>query len=395
LEPQTGGGFLTYIPWFIAALLTGSFFLAINIIWNKFNQSVFALFISFFWVGLVYLANLFQYPLTFAATLSFSNFWFINAFSGLGFYGLEFLIALSACIPIILLNTSQTLSMITILILFIASAVPLISKQSSEKNLRIAAVQPSIEHSDYLAASWSLYERKKIEEKVDSLTMQGLSSRPDIVLWPEGANGLDNFNIPRRLSQLFRFRNNGHSELLLTGYEYENGLKFNSAVLVTTDGSIQAARKSRPAPIAEANLMKGSPTILRSTHGNLGIVICFDSLFNEYFNDLTQMNSDFFLIVTDDSSLARTNLPYVHGAYAVLFSAIYKKPVIFANNNGVSFSTTSRGGILKIDYSGELPQVYDWIITSNIKSPGWLVLHQYFYLAFLALLLLGLVRRPL
>lgn len=396
LGASNWGALLTCVPWFIAAALTGLFFLAINISWSRLPKSAFALFISLAWLGLVYLANLLQYPLTFSATLAFSNPWFIHTFSSLGFYGLELLIILCSCMPIIFFNADHMISTITTLILFFTSSLPLTNKQPDEKIITIAAIQPSIEHSSFLATSWSLHERKEIEDKVDALTIRGLAIKPDIVVWPEGANGLDNFNIPRRISQTHQFRSSGRSELLLTGYEYdEDNNKFNSAVLISPNGQSQSARKTQLAPIAESNLRKGSPAVLHSSHGNLGIAICFDALFNAHFEALTKMKSDFFFIVTDDSSLARTNLPYIHASYVILFSAIYKKPAVFVNNNGVSFATGSRGEILDIDYSGRLPQVYSWRIASNIESPGWLALHQYVYFAILALLVVGLTRKHL
>lgn len=202
------------------------------------------------------------------------------------------------------------------------------------KTVNVHAIQGNVSKADYQSAQWSIHARRKIESRFDDLTHVALLNGPSLIVWPEGGNNLYNLKLPRRKVAFQGYLDSQH-ELIFTGKDIgASGERYNSAHFVTAKGEVQSANKSFIVPFAESGLEPGKPTVFHTDYGNVGIAICFDSLFREHYSSLVQKGAQWVFVTSDDSSFGTAYMADWHLAYSVLRSIEIGRPLLFLSNAG-------------------------------------------------------------
>ncbi|AUA68710.1 nitrilase-related carbon-nitrogen hydrolase [Pseudomonas aeruginosa] len=387
------GIWFAVIAWLVSCILIGLYFYFVRLVALNVRPQLGCVIIPVGWVVLVYCSNFYGYPLAIMPALVISNNDLVRFISAAGFYLGEFLVAFYLFSFVIYFSIARVAGVYIFLIVMLVNLVFPIRVPSAVDVRNIAVVQPAIRYERYIEAGRSLYQRKEIESAVDRLTYSAILTGADMVVWPESANGLANINLPHRLSILEGLIAKGNSELIVTGMEYgPDNKKFNSAFLFAS-GRMQRTRKSITAPVAESNLRGGEAVVFDSRIGKVGVAICFEGLFDSHYRNLVNGGADLLFVLTDDSSLAFSSLPEIHAAYAVLYSMIYGRPLLFSSNRTVSFVTDNRGRTTYQDSRGNVPRVNLWKMSSAKFDRDLLVTNQMgLLLFFIGVVLVGIRR---
>ena len=198
---------------------------------------------------------------------------------------------------------------------------------------RITGVQPNVHWSAYAASSWSLERRSSVEARLDALTRQAVA-RGGTIVWPENGNGLPNAQLERRVAAFRQLLVSGDADLLASGRELHDGVEYLSVFHFTRSGPVGRARKARLVPFAERGLTPGSPTVLETRAGPVGIAVCFDVLFAAHVRALVDGGAELLVVTTDDTSFGETSIPRRHLAHAVLRAAEVGRSLAFVSNEG-------------------------------------------------------------
>lgn len=174
----------------------------------------------------------------------------------------------------------------------------------------------------------------------------------DIIIWPETVlNSSDkvNLEIIKTLSSKL-----GSGQLFISGAtrsDNEEGY-FNSVFITSSSAIINIYDKIILFPYSEesfsglsAGKFLNAPEkfipgkrqrIINTIHGNIGITICFESIYPYFNNVLKRGNADFIINISNDSWFGTTSEPYIH-LYSNIARAIeLRLPVIRSTNNGIS-----------------------------------------------------------
>jgi|TARA_B110000902_G_scaffold267006_1_gene357504 apolipoprotein N-acyltransferase len=331
------------------------------------------------WVISVVMGHeIFGIPLAISPLLSFSA---PSLLSIVGFYGNEFVITfVNSCIFWLLLSRSKLAAALLFSLCVLSVYLFLIVDKLDEKTrvVAIKGIQPSISQSELAKSAWSLYERNKQKESLINMTNYALSSKTEgLVLWPEGAIKTPIFGLKENSQQLGFMTEKSRLDLIATGHEFNSeGKKMNTATLFSNGKLVDIGAKTLLAPIVESELVSGQVHVFQTVVGKVGLVICFEALFESHYRRLIQQDVDFIVVLTDDSSLGNTYLAHTHAAYVIAFGMAHKIPIVFLNNNGISFALNPLNLDLVIDNLGNTPRIYEWDIyisdTNRISFFYWL-----------------------
>ncbi len=233
--------------------------------------------------------------------------------------------------------------------------------------MEIALVQGNVEQDQ----KWSPAMRLKTIEIYTELSTQALKQKgkfPDLFVWPETAlpflvNDNPYFN---RLKTQFILK---ERTWLLSGAPFyekkdigKNGQKkgefssYNSAFLLTPGGEISARYDKQhlvpfgeyvpfskflhlPGPLVEniGNFSSGKPTRpLSCKSAEIGVLICFESIFPELARDWTSRGANLLVNITNDAWFGRSSAPWQHLSMAVFRALENRRSLARSANTGVS-----------------------------------------------------------
>lgn len=411
----------------IGSILLGSILIAVlcalNALFAKYLKSALGFFAFIpLYITLVFMGQTII-PAPFALTpILIEQNTFVNVLAPyLGFYGCEALIIAINCIiawgihsgfthqprtkKTIFTHPTNTIVYagviyITVLMLGPFSTTRSENTENSSNRVNITTVQAAIPHRDALRAGNSMYHRKHNIEKLLNLTEKALlSESPQLIIWPEGGHNFPNLSVKSRRENILSLASeNPIHEVIIAGYEYlDNGQKTNTVTQVNRWGFGKTIVKSTTAPFAESHLSKGTPGVISTKFGNVGIAICYEALFYAHFKTLKEEGAQFFIVTTDDSSFENTFLYQRHIQYARTYSAIFRTPTIFVNNRGTSVLINQDGIIKQSDTNIGQPHITQWNLAPSSISPSkTLFLHGlifYCVLIFGVILCFGLAKK--
>ena len=238
--------------------------------------------------------------------------------------------------------------------------------QMDGANIRVAIVQPVS----------SLKKLINIQSSINKA-----SKRPDLTIWPESSldkviikNKKDYINFQEKFSR--KFKVNSKALLLGSITQTKQGY-YNSALLINSEleiidiysknklmifGEYYPLRDliSEIIPIYDSfvSLKKGivKPLILQSKT-NIGVIICYEDLFEKNSIELTQLGSEILINLTNDRWYGNSLAPYQHLMLSIPRSIENKRFLIRSTYNGLSAIVSPTGKILnkiKINKSGYL-----------------------------------------
>ncbi|MGH7662737.1 MAG: apolipoprotein N-acyltransferase [Gemmatimonadaceae bacterium] len=221
----------------------------------------------------------------------------------------------------------------------------------------IGVVQPDIPQEE----KWQEENRGQIVGILSSLTrdlMRG--SDPALIVWPEVA--LPGFIIEHPAwRDTLRALSDAPDTPIIFGVldvEFFPGgayAYYNAAMLADTAGRIDAQpayRKGFLVPIVErvpfldpawfgdlkyfGGYGRGGPSLFRLAFGEVGVLICYESIFPQRSRSYRRSGAELILNITNDAWFGQTFAPYQHEAHLALRAIENRVGVVRAGNNGIS-----------------------------------------------------------
>lgn len=256
--------------------------------------------------------------------------------------------------------------------------------------LKIALIQGNIASGQKWADDSVAYSI----DKYLTLSLQAIEEyNPDIILWPETV-----ITVPVLYNDLYHelamFAATNNTVLALGTYDliYNESIEdydtYNAIITFDTDGThIQQPYYKRhlvpfgeylPMPnviktflpvLAELNifqddLTQGTETaIAETTHGKLGFLICFDSIYETLTTDTVKAGAEIIALSTNDSWYKDSAAVYQHNGHAVLRAVESGRYIIRAANTGVS-------SIIRAD--GEIITYLEPLVEGNVYGEAFL-----------------------
>ena len=235
--------------------------------------------------------------------------------------------------------------------------------------VRIAAIQGNISSKD----KWGLGTLSKIMDIYEDYTVKAADDGADIVVWPETVIPhvlTEGSTAYARASRLADERD----IVILVGafYEAERGEgEYNSVFCFLPDGSVheQIYAKRRLVPFGEFVPMRALVTaiippladlvmsgedllwgedaaIMDTEYGNIGSLICFDSIYDTLSTDSVRAGAEFLCLSTNDSWFGSSAGVYMHNAQSQLRAIENGRYVVRAANTGISTVIDNKGNVL-------------------------------------------------
>jgi len=322
------------------------------------------------WTAIEWIRSLGPYGVT-GGGLGYSQTGFLPVLqiaSIAGVYGISFLIVLfnEAVAETIVEKRSRDLG-IAVLILAIALVFgyfKVATFKESGKAVNIAVIQANISQDvklDYRFAS-------EIVSVHESMSKTALSSKPDIVIWPETAVTTYLFESG---SMLFKLQDliAASNAYYLIGTPYRQLDKiYNSVVAFSKKGQVIGRYdKERLVPFGEYlplrpffyRLLQENPLFSEDYNSNpkpelidldgvkAGVVICFESTFPYLVRDKVKKGAQFILVTTNDAWFFDSAALYQHIQAAQMRAVENGKYVVQAANTGISAIIDPTGRVLK------------------------------------------------
>lgn len=217
--------------------------------------------------------------------------------------------------------------------------------------------------------NFSLKERwsgKGFYSRLESYLEESKCSKPSdlcLIVWPETVLNPSS-KVNRKLFKEIVNAIHPNSMIIAGGIRKQNnaGGVFNSAFFISGQGKITWYDKNILLPYGELspfgdilgsylnapakfNIGQTSPSV-STEFGNIGISICLEGLYPDYFRKATQKGAVFFVNISNDAWFGKTSMPYLQLA-ANRFRAIENRRYLLrVSNNGISAIIAPDGKIL-------------------------------------------------
>lgn len=290
----------------------------------------------------------------------------IQLASVFGIYGVDFVIlAFSALLTLGITNFSKKrkyalcLAALTVFVLNLSFGILHMHFVTEKDSVTVTAVQGCVLSGE----KWSGTSSKEI---YTSLTREAPES--DLILWPESAV---TSNLAKRpeVREEFQALSGELDTPILTGCFWKvEGETTNSCVLLEADSYSDVYSKRHLVPFGErmpyrpvlsrlfpvleeinmlsSDLRAGEDSvIIPSEKGDLGCIICFESLFPSLTRQTVQDGGEMIILVTNDSWYKDSPGVWQHLAHAVFRSVENSRSTARCANSGVSAFIDSRGNI--------------------------------------------------
>ncbi len=216
------------------------------------------------------------------------------------------------------------------------------------------------------------FHEKWIPEQADSevatllaLSREAASQQPDLVIWPEAALPYFLTLRPHWQSAIGRFASETQAYVLTGGVhlEYADSGRtqtYNAAFLFDSVGQWQPYpiyEKHYLVPVVErvpfvpVSWFRALPGLGRwsggfgrgrelpvyaTPIGGFGVIVCYESAFEDLARRYRQAGADFLVNVTNDAWFGRTAAPYQHASHLILRAIESRMGVARAANDGIS-----------------------------------------------------------
>ncbi len=325
--------------------------------------------VAVFWTGLEVLRGHIVSGLPWASLgyTQWANIPMIQIASIFGVYGVSFVIVLLNASIVVFINDiknwrSSVKSMIIptgILIVCLVYGLIVSSRPIESEKIKVALIPGNIKQKDKMA-SWGDKSGWIFEKYID-ITYRAVDEKPDLIVWPETAVPQLMFPASEEYDKIKFLLSRWNTYLLMGAISYElthPGYKvYNSAFLLDPKGDIiDKYDKIHLVPISESfpfkqylpekirNLVVGISdfdsgnryTVFRTPYANIGVPICFESVFPEISRKFINNGADAICIITNDSWFIGTFAAEQHFSMAP-FRAVENRTSVFrCANYGIS-----------------------------------------------------------
>lgn len=311
------------------------------------------------WTSLEYLRSIgtISFP-TNLGICQYQSLLLIQLSSITGIYGISFLIMLiNSFIAEFILKTYSIKSMIKsmvvsglVIVLIIGSNYININRMTQKKShVDVSIIQGSIPIWLYKIERWDKKYSQIVKNTYLKLTTQAIKHHPNLIIWPE--TNLHRFILdsPKLKDKIFRYVKEGNLFMIIGTLIKIETNQFNSAIIISPKGKVVGRYdKVYLVPIAEKKITRGMEIKpIKIPIGNIGINICFESLYPSISRILTQKGANILIILTNDAWFKKSSIPYLHAANAVFRAVENRRFVIRAAQSGISMIIDPYGRIIK------------------------------------------------
>ncbi|TRZ49641.1 apolipoprotein N-acyltransferase, partial [bacterium] len=235
--------------------------------------------------------------------------------------------------------------------------------------IKISVIQANIPQE----MKWDARVKDFIFGEYFALTRQAAADKPDLIIWPEAASPAILEEEAVYFDRLKAFTRQIHTPLLLGAVVSEDSFYFNSALLLSKEGSaLGRYDKLHLVPFGEYIPLKNIfgflqtvvpigevafgkdytifqlSTVNRQPSTNFAVLICFEDLFPELSREFSRGGADFLVNITNDAWYKKTSAPYQHLQASVFRAVENRLPLARAANTGVSAFISPQGRIISL-----------------------------------------------
>lgn len=237
-----------------------------------------------------------------------------------------------------------------------------IAQAAGRTTLRLSVIQPNIPQ----ALKWDPSARGFIKDKYFALTEEAARDNPDLIIWPEAALPVILEEEPEFFEDTKSFARKINIPLLLGSATARGGDYYNSALLVSAQGSVSGRYdKLHLVPFGEyiplrsalpfletivpiGDFSRGREYTILKIQNTFGVLICFEDVFPELARGFARHGAEFLVNITNDGWFGRTSAPYQHFSASVFRAVENRLPIVRSANTGVSGFIASDGRVLSL-----------------------------------------------
>jgi apolipoprotein N-acyltransferase len=321
----------------------------------------------------------------------------VQSASLFGSYFVTFLIvAVNFLVAYVLYYERRMLAIVPIALfsvnLALGGVLMLVDKDEGEP-VKVAAVQGNVSSQ----SKWDTSRYLDTLRKQKQLTEQAVRRGAQVVVWAESSfpDVLD--DMPSVKDFLAGTAEDGECYLLAGAFDRDDeGNRYNSIFTFRPDGSLDDTvyNKRHLVPFGEFVPMRGlieavippladinaadadftggkDSNIVTTEYGNLGISICFDSIYEETVRDSVRDGAELLVVSTNDSWFLHSAALRMHNAQAVLRAVENGRYVVRAANTGISAIISPTGEVI-----AEIAPDREWYICEDVYMRQDLTLYS-------------------
>ncbi len=238
-------------------------------------------------------------------------------------------------------------------------AVRLNISEPTGESIKASVVQPSILSYEKWSGANSLDTHITLSEEI---------SDTDLILWPETAIASQLVGVDYKTEKIKSLLDEKDCTLITGAFHDEKDSTYNAAVCFDGE-NVSVYKKQHLVPFGEYvpardvleiclpfltdinmlsyDLSSGKEsTVFKTSNGNIGTLVCFDSIFPSLARNSAKGDAELLCIITNDSWYKDSTALYHHNAQAVFRAVENNRFVVRCANSGVSSFIDSRGRIM-------------------------------------------------
>ncbi len=252
--------------------------------------------------------------------------------------------------------------------------------------INILTVQGSIEQE----VKWGSDGNTVCFDTYSSITKENITPDTDLVIWPESAVPKV-YKTEKSLNKYKKLSKKLEVPILVGILQKKNGVYTNNSALIDKNGIQAAYSKRQLVPfgeytpyyntfsktfpfLKELNIIDeeytaGTDTaIMKTENGNIGNIICFESIYQNLVRQSVSDGAELIVEVTNDSWLKDSPAMWQHLAHGVFRSIENGRYIVRSANSGVSAIIDDHGRILQTLEPNKQGVISDTVYFTNTET---------------------------
>lgn len=293
--------------------------------------------------------------------------------------------------------------------LLVGTVIWFVPNQNSDK-VDAAVIQGNVLSNE----KWETGNSTVIYNKYIQLTEKAAQDGYSLIVLPESAIPITFTPGGKIHTALADIANRYNSTIICGVHYYDSTLKefYNSVIAIYPDGSLSERYDKRHlVPFGEfipfvdfigkflpfvsefndgtSDLTEGTEAVVIETeYGNVGPLVCFDSIFPQFAIEAVNENADYIAVVTNDSWFNDSAGIYTHLRHSQIRAIENKRYIVRAANTGISAIINERGQITVQTKPLTTATVGDTIYKIEVKTLYSLIGNIFIYISFAIILII-------
>lgn len=263
--------------------------------------------------------------------------------------------------------------------------------EAKNNTVTFSTIQPNIDSGE----KWSGILTVTLE-RVDKYVAQAVENGAKIIIMPETVMPIYLLDEPTYYRHMTNLAKDNNVTLFVGAFELKDSKTYNSIIEIRPDGSRNDITYSKrhlvpfgeylPArdlllsiipPLGEMSMFKEelfpgrSASIYKTEYGNIGALICFDSVFEDLALDSVRNGAELIIIPTNDSWFLDSTAVYMHNRQAQLRAIECGRYIVRSGNTGISSVIDDNGQVLT-----SLPPLVEGQVTNDAEFLSYRTLYS-------------------